>query len=86
MEVLTAYSSVDYLASAIEQVAGTAIDDPYLARMAERAKAVRHRFDEGQTDTARALEELFEEIERNDRRMKPQTPRNVDALAYSARG
>ena len=66
--VLTEYSSVKVLAKAIENVAEDVCDDTYLAAMARRAKAVRASFERGQTDAARALERLFDEIELNNRR------------------
>ncbi len=68
MEVLTAYSSTTTLARAIEKRAEEGGHDPYLIRMAERAKAIQEDFDRGRTDEARALERLFRQIELSDRR------------------
>ncbi len=69
MEVLTDYSSPIVLAKVIERAAEEAID-PYFVSIARRAKVVQDRLQRGQTDTARALEELFREIELANRREK----------------
>ena len=69
MEVLTEYSSPIVLAKVIEKAAEEA-SDPYFVSIARRAKVVQDRFQRGQTDTARALEELFRGIELADRREK----------------
>jgi len=63
MEVLTGYSGAITLAKAIEKAAEGAGDDSYLAAMARRAKAVENNVEGGRTDTAEALERLFEEVE-----------------------
>ena len=70
MQVLTEYCGPVVLANAIERAAEDPGDDLYLVSMARRARAVRHNFERGKTDAAGALEELFEEIERNGRREK----------------
>ena len=40
--------------------------------MSERANAVQESFEDCQTDTAEALQELFKEIERNEQRKQEQ--------------
>ncbi len=72
---LAEYSSVEVLAKAIENVAEDARGDSCLAGMARRAKAVRASFERGKTDSARALEQLFEEIALNNRRERNQSTR-----------
>ncbi len=68
MEIVTAYCSVINLAKAIVKTAEEATHDPYLSRMAERAKAVEGRFIKGETDAAEALERLFRGVELNEER------------------
>ena len=63
MEVLTQYSATITLAKAIEKTAAEAGTDSYLVGMARRAKVVEEEVERGQTDTAKALERLFAEVE-----------------------
>ncbi len=56
--------------------------DPYLIAMAERAKAVQESFENRQTSTAEALEELLKEVEANETRKKEQAEKGFDGLTY----
>jgi type I restriction enzyme R subunit len=47
------------LIKSIERLAYEGSDDPYLIAMAERAQAVQESFEQRQTTTAEALEELL---------------------------
>jgi type I restriction enzyme, R subunit len=57
-------------------------DDPYLIAMAERAKAVQESYENRQTSTAEALEELLKEVEANEERKKEQAEKGFDGLTY----
>ena len=61
------------LVKSIAKKAEEESDDPYLIAMAERAKAVQERFENRQTSTAEALEELLKEVEKTklERRSRP---------------
>ncbi len=56
--------------------------DPNLITMAERARAVQDSFESCQISTAEALEELLKEVKNNDARIKEQTRKGLDGLAY----
>lgn len=56
--------------------------DPYLIAMAERAKAVQESFENRQTSTAEALDELLKEIGANEARKKEQAEKGFDGLTY----
>ena len=70
------------LVKSIEKTAEENSDDPFLVALAERAKAVQESFEDRQTSTAEALDELFEEIERNEARKKEQAEKGFDGLTY----
>ena len=70
------------LVKSIEKIAEEASEDPYLIGMAERAKQVQENFEDRQQDTAQALEQLFRELETNERRKKQQAEKNMDGLTY----
>ena len=50
--------------------------------MSERANAVQESFEDCQTDTAEALQELFKEIERNEQRKQEQAEKGFDDLTF----
>ena len=50
--------------------------------MAERAKQIQENYEERQTSTQEALDELFAEIKRNEQRKKEQAEKGYDALRY----
>jgi type I restriction enzyme R subunit len=75
-------SKVINLVKSIEKAAEDASDDPYLVGMAERARAVQESFEARQRDTSEALEDLFNEIEANEKRKKEQAEKGFDGLTY----
>lgn len=70
------------LVKSIEKTAEENSDDPFLVAMAERAKAVQENFENRQTTTTDALEELLREVERNEARKKEQAERGFDGLTF----
>ena len=58
------------LIKAIEKSAEESSDDPYLIAMAKRAQAVQESFENRQSSTAEALEDLIKEVEKNEERKK----------------
>ena len=70
------------LIKSIEKLAAENSDDPYLIAMAERARAVQESFEQRQTSTAQALEELLKEVGKNESRKKEQAEKSFDGLTY----
>ena len=70
------------LIKSIEKVAEEGSDDPYLIAMAERARAVQESFESRQSSAAEALEDLLQEVDRNEARKKEQTEKSFDDLTY----
>ncbi|MCP5130525.1 MAG: HsdR family type I site-specific deoxyribonuclease [Pseudomonadales bacterium] len=70
------------LIKSIERLADESSDDPYLIAMAERARAVQESFENRQTSTAEALEELLREVAGNEARKKVQAEKSFDGLTY----
>lgn len=70
------------LVKSIEKAAEEQSDDPFLIALGERAKAVQESFEDRQTETAEALQELFREIERNEQRKKEQAEKGFDGLTF----
>ncbi len=70
------------LVKAIEKSAEEQSDDPFLVAMAERAKAVQEAFEERQSTTEKALEDLMAEIAKNETRKKEQAEKGLDGLSY----
>lgn len=50
--------------------------------MADRAKQVQESYEDRQTSTQQALDELFAEIHRNEQRKKEQAAKGFDSLRY----
>ena len=50
--------------------------------MAERARAVQDAFEERQSSTEKALEDLMAEIAKNEARKKAQAEKGLDGLSY----
>lgn len=75
-------SKVINLVKAIEKSAEDQSDDPFLVAMAERARAVQEAFEERQTTTGQALEDLFAELAKNEQRKRAQAEKGWDALGY----
>src|SRR5438876_1659616 len=70
------------LIKSIEKTAEEESGDPFLIAMAERAKQVQESYEDRQTSTQEALDELFAEIKRNEQRKKVQAGKGYDSLRY----
>ncbi len=70
------------LIKSIEKLAEEASNDPYLISMAERARQVQENFESRQASTAEALNELTNEIKKNEDRKKKQASKGMDGLTY----
>lgn len=70
------------LIKSIEKAAEDEAGDPFLLAMAERARQVQENYEDRQTSTREALDELFAEIKRNERRRKEQAEKGFDSLRY----
>jgi type I restriction enzyme, R subunit len=70
------------LIKSIEKTAEQESGDPFLIAMADRAKQVQERYEDRQTSTQEALDELFAEIKRNEQRKKEQAEKGYDSLRY----
>lgn len=70
------------LVKSIERTAEENSEDPFLIALSERAKAVQENFEDRQLETAEALQELFRELERNERRKREQAAKGFDALTF----
>ena len=70
------------LIKSIEKAAEEESADPFLITMAERAKDVLESFENRQLSTAQALEELFQEIRKNEQRKREQQEKGLDGLTY----
>ncbi len=70
------------LVKSIEKAAENNSDDPFLIAMAERARAVQESFEQRQTATADALQQLFDDVEANEVRKKEQAEKGFDGLTF----
>ena len=70
------------LVKSIEKAAEEQSDDPFLIALSERAKAVQESFEDRQTETAEALQELFKQIRENEQRKKEQAAKGFDDLTF----
>jgi type I restriction enzyme, R subunit len=70
------------LIKSIEKTAQDESEDPFLVAMADRAKQVQESYEDRQTSTQEALDELFAEITRNEQRKKEQAKKGYDSLRY----
>ena len=70
------------LVKSIEKIAEESSDDLFLIAMAERAKAVQENYEDRQTSTREALDALFAEIEKNEKRKKEQAEKGFDGLTF----
>jgi type I restriction enzyme R subunit len=70
------------LIKSIEKSAEDESGDPFLIAMAERAKQVQESYEDRQTSTQEALDELFADIKRNEQRKKEQAEKGYDSLRY----
>jgi type I restriction enzyme R subunit len=70
------------LIKSISKTAEEQSEDPYLIALAERAQLVQESFEKRQSSTQEALDELFRELEGNERRKKEQAKKGFDGLTY----
>ena len=70
------------LIKSIEKTAEEESGDPFLIAMADRAKAIQENYEDRQTSTQAALDELFAEIKHNEERKKKQAEKGYDSLRY----
>jgi len=68
------------LVKSIERAAQDQSDDPYLVAMAERARTVQENFEQRQTNTSEALDQLLAELRDNDARKQEQAAKGFDGL------
>jgi len=68
------------LVKSIEKSAEENSDDPFLIAMAARAQLVRESYENRQTSTSDALEELLVEVRQNEVRKKEQAERGFDDI------
>jgi type I restriction enzyme R subunit len=82
MKISGKATKVINLIKAIGKEADANSGDPFLVAMAERARAVQEAFEERQSSTEKALEDLVAEIRKNEQRKKKQTEMGLDGLSY----
>jgi type I restriction enzyme, R subunit len=70
------------LIKSIEKTAEEGSGDPFLIAMADRAKQIQESYEDRQTSTQEALDELFAEIKRNEQRKREQAEKGYDSLRY----
>jgi len=70
------------LIKSIEKTAEENSDDPFLIAMAERAKTVQENYEDRQTSTQEALNELLSDIDENEKRKKEQAEKGFDGLTF----
>ena len=70
------------LVKSIEKIAEENSDDPFLLAMAERARAVQQQFERRQNTASEALEELLQEIRKNEERKKEQQAKGFDGFTF----
>ena len=70
------------LVKSIEKTAEENSEDPFLIAMAERAKSVQDSYEDRQVSTQEALQDLYEEIEKNEKRKKQQAEKGLDGLTF----
>ena len=70
------------LVKSIEKMAEEESDDPFLVGMADRAKSVLEGYEERHKNTKVALDELFAEIEKEEKRKREQVERGFDAFTF----
>ena len=70
------------LVKSIQKKAEEESDDPTLIAMAERAKEIQESFENRQKTTEDALDELFREVEANEKRKAEQARKGFDGMTY----
>jgi len=70
------------LIKSIEKIATDNSTNPFVLAMAERAKALKERYEEGQVNTQQILDKLLAEIEENERRKREQAEKGYDDQTF----
>jgi type I restriction enzyme, R subunit len=70
------------LIRSIEKTAEENSDDPFLIALGERAKAVQESYEDRQTATSDALDELLNAVRQDVQRRREQAARGLDGLSY----
>jgi type I restriction enzyme R subunit len=70
------------LIKSIEKTAEENSEDPFLIALAERAKTVQEGYEDRQTATSEALDELLKAVQQDVRRRREQAARSLDGLSY----
>ena len=70
------------LIKSIEKSAEENCEDPFLISLSDRAKAVQESFEERQLSTEKALSDLIEAIEENEKRKKEQAERGMENIQF----
>jgi type I restriction enzyme R subunit len=70
------------LIKSIEKTAEEHSEDPFLIALAERAKAVQESYEDRQTATGEALNDLVAAIELDEKRKREQASRGLDGISY----
>ena len=70
------------LVKTIEKIADEESSDPYLIMLSERARAVQEKYEDRQSTTQAALDELLALIEENTKRKQEQTEKGFDGLTF----
>jgi type I restriction enzyme R subunit len=70
------------LIKSIEKTAEENSEDPFLIALAERAKTVQESYEDRQTATSEALDELLKAVQRDVQRRHEQAARGLDGLSY----
>ena len=65
-----------------EKAAEENSDDPFLIAMAERARLVQESFEQRQSSTTEALEQLLAVLAQNEQRVQQQAEKGFDGLTY----
>jgi type I restriction enzyme R subunit len=70
------------LVKSIDKAAEESSEDPFLLAMAERARQVQERFEQRQSSTSEALEQLLALVAQNEQRLRQQAEIGFDGLTY----
>ncbi len=70
------------LIKSIEKTAEEAAGDPFLIAMADRAKAIQESYEDRQSSTQAAVDELLAEVIRNEQRKREQAEKGYEPLRY----
>jgi type I restriction enzyme, R subunit len=70
------------LIKSIQRTAEEESGDPFLIAMAERAKQVQENYEDRQSSTQDALDQLFAEIKKNEERKRQQAEKGYDSMRF----